>query len=472
MGLRAILMKAREIAEVTGGTLVNGDPDADITHYCTDSRQTRRGDFFLALKGLKFDGNDFIPDALARGALGALIEPRAPEAAEQNAVLIEVRNSNDALARLAKHYRKTFTGDIVAVTGSVGKSTAKEYIASVLGAKYKTLRTPLSFNNEIGVPSTLLQLERKWQMVVLELGMRKQGDIAWLCDIAKPTVGVITKIAPTHIGLLGSLDAIAAAKAELFEALSGRNLAVYNADDPYAEFLQEKAKGDRIIFGASEADGKGTTATVSFSIIGQPTFQSGGAYKFRITGPGWAFDITPPLPGAFQGYHLACAAAVGHALGLATDEIIEGIETCEPLPHRLRIHRLKHGTTLIDDAYNASPEAMVAAIELTGKLSGFGKKVAILGDMLELGNFAEKYHRDVGKAVVAQKFYMLIGVGEAMKSAVEEAKKYGVRVQQYTDTKTLLNELRVDEISGKTVLVKGSRGIGLEKVVEALLQWK
>lgn len=465
-------MKAADLVTVTGGTLVNGNPDADITAYCTDSRQVKAGDFFFALKGLKFDGNDYVAEAIGKGATGVITSRPVEPEGKQKPIVIQVNDTNEALARLASHYRRKYTGDVVAVTGSVGKSTAKEYIASVLSSRFRTLRTPLSFNNEIGVPSTLLLLEKKWQMVVLEMGMRKKGDLKWLCDIAQPTIGVITRIAPTHIGLLGSLDEIAAAKGELLEGLTGCAIGVLNADDPFTEFLQKKAKGGTITFGARNGERKGGAAEVTYSIVGQPTFQSAGAYRFRIAGPGWTFDVTPPLPGAFQGLHLACAAAVGHTFQLATEEMIEGIETCPPLPHRMRIHRLKHGTTLIDDVYNASPDAVQAALELTAKISGFAKKVAILGDMMELGPFAEKFHRDVGKQAVALKFYLLIGVGEAVKFALEEAKKYGVRVRHYPDAKTLLNELRLDEVVGKTVLVKGSRAVGLEKVVEALLQWK
>ncbi len=454
-------MKVKDLLQICSATLLGGDPESPLEDIATDTRSLKPGEVFFALRGERYNGNDYVLEALKMGARGVVAEryPSGPRALPPGAFAVQVRDSLEALAEVGRFHRQAFQGEVLAVTGSVGKSTAKEYIASVLERRFRTLKTPLSYNNEIGVPLTLSRINGNAEVVVLEFGMRKPGDILWLCERAQPTIGVITTIAPTHIGLLGSMDAIVDAKGELLWNLTGRNLSILNADDPYFHVLKHKCRGDIRTYGKR--------GEISFEL---KEFGEDGRCRFWVRTPEWREEVRAPLPGEFQGYPLASAVAVGLSLGIPQGDILQGILSCPPLPHRMNLLVLKKNCTLVDDTYNANPASMEEAFRFVAQIGAGKKKIAILADMLELGDYASKYHRNIGNQLGDFGFQSFLACGDAMKEAVEEAKKGGVESQWYADFPSLLEDVKKENWQDSVILVKGSRATGMERMVEEILK--
>jgi len=454
-------MKVKDLLQACSATLLGGDPESSLENIATDTRSIKPGQVFFALRGERYDGSDFVLDALKMGARGVVAEryPNGFHPLPPGAFAVQVRDSLEALAEVGRFHRQSFQGEVVAITGSVGKSTAKEYIASVVSQRFKTLKTPFSYNNEIGVPITLSQIQGNEEVVVLEFGMRKSGDIRWLCERAQPTIGVVTSIAPTHIGLLGSMDAIVNAKGELLENLTGRKVAILNADDPYFPVLKQKCSGEIITYGKR--------GEITFEV---KEFGEDGRCQFWVRTPEWREMVRAPLPGEFQGYPLASAVAVGLNLGIPRADILQGILSCPPLPHRMNLLPLQKACTLVDDTYNANPASMREAIRFVAQIGAGKRKSAILGDMLELGDYATKYHRNIGKQLREFGFHSLFACGDGMKEAVEEAKKGGVVSRWYADFPPLLEDVKRENWEDSVILVKGSRAMKMERVVEEILK--
>ncbi len=438
--------------------MARGSARGDVTFRsgCFDSRLATPECLFFALAGAR-DGHDFVADAFERGASGAVVA-HVPEDVPDDALLVLVEDPLTALRDLATALRDRHPIPAVGVTGSVGKTTTKEAAAAALGARHRVLRSPASFNNEIGVPMTFLSAEPTHDVAVVELGFYVPGEIADLSRLVRPRVGVVTAVQPVHFARTPSLDAIARGKAELVEALPTDGVAVLNADDARVSAMAERTRARALRYGLSEdaelratdlrADGlQGTRFTARYGTA--------------------SAEVRFPLPGA----HLVTSALAGIGAALALDVPLEeaaiSVATLERPAHRMSVRRAE-GITVIDDSYNASPAAVVAALAVLAAQRG-GRRIAVLGDMLELGALAAEAHREVG-AAAARSVEVLVGVGELAAIMVHEAKRSGLAEAHATvDPAEALVLLRRIGRRGDVVLVKGSRALHLDGIADALV---
>lgn len=442
----------------TRGNLVRGAPGATVSFSggCFDSRQTTRDCLFFALRDRR-DGHEFVADALARGAAGAVVS-RVPDDVADDALLVRVDDPLRALRALADVLRDAQPIPAVGVTGSVGKTTTKEAAAAALGARYRVLRSAASFNNEIGVPITFLAQEPTHEVAVVEIGFYVPGEIADLCRLVRPQVGVVTAVPdrPPHFSRTPSVEAIARGKAELIEALPREGVALLNADDPRVRAMGDRTKARVVLFGTAP-DAALRAADVLADGLDGVSFvaeHAGARERTRF-----------PLPGAHLVTSALAGIGVAIVLGVPLDEAAIAVATIEPPPHRMSVRRAG-GLTVIDDAYNASPAAVAGALRLLGAQRA--RRVAVLGDMLELGALATDAHREVG-VTAAREADVLIGVGELAGIAVHEARRAGLaEAHAAADNAEALVTLRRLLRPGDTVLVKGSRALQMEEIVDAL----
>ncbi len=450
-----------------------------IPHVTIDSRQVRAGSLFVALQGERRDGHDFIPDALARGAAVILAEARGGRGLGPNTHLIDCVNSGvaglqpsplsfpsvfivesslRALQQLAAFYRRQFACRTIGVTGSVGKSSTKELIAAVLRQRFRTAKSEGNLNNEIGLPLTLLQLENSVERVVLEMGMYALGEIATLCDIAQPHVGVVTNVGPTHLERLGTLERIAQAKGELVEALPPEGWAILNGDDARVVAMRDRTRARVWCYGLDSRCDVWADAIESFGLEG---------IAFNLHGGGENLRVRIPLLGRHSVHTALAAASVGLVEGLAWDEIMRGLRD-ESAQLRLIAVPAESGATILDDTYNASPASSLAALNLLAELDG--RKVAVLGDMLELGSEEQRGHQVVG-ARAAHVVDVLIAVGARGQWIGQAARAAGLAAEQVffgADNARAIEIARAVLRAGDVVLVKGSRGMQMEEIVNAL----
>ena len=448
-----------DLLDATGGRVINGTPDpaARFTGGAFDSRLAAFGEVFFALHDQR-DGHDFVADAFAHGASAAVIERPIAEL-PADAVVVQVASSQRALRALAERVRERQPIPIVGITGNVGKTTAKEAIAAALGARYRVLKTAASFNNEIGVPLTLLGLEPSHEVAVIEMGFYVPGEIADLCALVRPRVGVITRIPekPVHFSRTPSVEAIAAGKAELIESLPADGVALLNADDRLVRDLGPRTRARVVLFGESEDAALRATDVRTSGIAG---------LRFTATYEGQSTDVNVPLPG--RHIVVAALAALGsaRALGVPLEEAAIALGTLEQPPHRMEIRRA-HGLTVIDDSYNASPAAVMAALAVLREVRG--RRIAVIGDMLELGTLSADAHEEVGRES-ARSADILVGVGELARTAVDAAKRAGLRethvVADGAEALVLLKRLQKPD---DTILVKGSHSLALDRLADALV---
>ena len=450
-----------EIARATGASVSGGSGTtfADVT---TDTRTIEKGALFIALKGERFNGEDFLQKAQEAGAAGVLVSDGCGKEKTEGLTIpvLCVSDTLKAYQQIAHAHREKFSLPVVAITGSNGKTTTKDLTASVLGASFPVLRTEANFNNEIGLPKTLLGLRDEHRAAVVEIGMRGLGQIEALAPIAAPTVGVVTNVGETHIELLGSIENIAKAKSEMVEALSKGGTAVLNADDFRVLAMREKAKeGVSVVtFGESEgADVRGTEIV-----------QDGMESRFIATFPnGKKQSYRLPLPGRHNISNALAALAVGYALGLAPEALAAGLEA--PAMSGARFACEKRGDiTIINDAYNASPLSMSAAIR-TMKEIAKGRRVAVLGDMLELGEVAKEAHRRVGEELAKSGAAVLVTRGSLGEEIAAGAEAAGM-TEVYCCASHEEAAAKLKEIlrPGDTVLFKGSHGMQMDKIIELL----
>ncbi len=447
----------QQVAEATGGELRGDDGTLEISGVSTDSRTIQPAELFVALPGERFVGHDFVAEAFACGAAAAMVERELPElGADQPLVIVE--DALRAYGQLAGWYRSQFDVTIVAVTGSVGKTTTKNMIGSILARHGLTLVSPGNLNNEVGVPRVLLSLTAQHQYCVVELAMRGPGEIGYLTRVASPDVGVITNVGETHLGLLGSRDAIAQAKAELLEALPDGGRAVLNADDFYYELFAELSSCPTVSFGyAPQADVR----------IADVRLRGLGGAEFVLQIGAESVPVQINLPGQHNVTNAAAAAAAAWVASGSTDDIAAGLAICPTEEMRTEVSRTAQGATVVNDAYNAAPRSVVAALEMLAQLPG--RKIFVFGDMLELGPTAEEEHRRIGRLCVEQSLYWLIGVGRWGAVAAEEAASGGLRADVAENAEEVVALIRSELIPSDVVLVKASRAIGLERVVKGLM---
>lgn len=458
-----------EVARATGGTLLRGDASTRTTSVSCDTRTVESGALFIALRGESFDAHQFLGDAQKRGAIAAIAED-SENCDDDQLALIQVKNTRDALGDLARAHREKFDIPVVGVTGSYGKTTTRALIEAALGSKLRVLASRENFNNEIGVPQTLLQLDETHQAAVIEMGMRGLRQIEYLAKVAQPTIGVVTNIGPQHIELLGSMENIARAKSEIFDALAENGIAILPVKScgEYSHLLHENLREDL----RSRAVTFGHEDDADFRVVKTENTDSG--VRCEIVNPQSAIcNFLLPLPGAHNALNAACALAVAASLGIAMEDAARALEKVEVPGARMRVVKSEsRGITIIDDCYNSGPNSVRAALETLRDFPLNGRRVAVLGAMKELGEWSEKEHRAVGE-FAAQIFGAsgaLAGVGYETRVLVEAAMdaRDDLIFAWFETAAEAAEELPNFIESGDVILVKGSRSVGLEKAVKSL----
>jgi UDP-N-acetylmuramoyl-tripeptide--D-alanyl-D-alanine ligase len=415
----------------------------------TDSRKVVPGSLFVAIEGEHFDGHDFVDAAAAQGAVAAIVS----KARRFSLPTIQVEDTIAALGKLAGHWRGRFKAPLTAITGSNGKTTVKEMLASILRRSHKVLATKGNFNNEIGAPLTLAELDGSHEQIIVELGANHPGEIARLTRISVPSVGLITVCAPAHLEGFGSVEGVARAKGELFSEMPADACAVINADDAFAPLWAMLAgKRRKVRFGLE----KGT------DVFGHWQPASGGG-ALRVESPVGSFEVRIAFPGKHNGANALGAAAAAIAAGASADDIRLGLESAKPVSGRLELKRGLGGAAIIDDTYNANPNSLKAGLEV---LSGEdAQRWLVLGDMAELGSDAPRYHEEAGQMARELGVDRLYTVGTLSRLAAES---FGEDAVHFDSQDGLIDALRSELNGDATVLVKGSRSMGMERVVAAL----
>jgi UDP-N-acetylmuramoyl-tripeptide--D-alanyl-D-alanine ligase len=457
-----------ELAAATGGRWTGAAPAA-LDGVSTDTRTLPGGSLFVALRGERFDAHDHLGEAAARGAAAAVVSEAwlaaRPAGAALLLPLLAVPDTLAALGAIARHHRRRFTLPMVGVTGSNGKTTTREMIAAILATRGPVLKTEGNLNNEVGVPLTLLGLEASHLSAVIEMGMSHPGEIARLAAIAEPQVGVVTLAAPAHLEGLGTVEAVADAKAELYLGLPPGGIVVANADD--ARMLKRAlASGRRML---TFAAGRGRRGDV---VVLEIRDQSVEGLRFVLGIGNREVEIhIPGLVGAHNARNAAAAACAAIALGCNDREIARGLAAVRPVGRRLRLERLPSGAQLVDDCYNANPASMTAALEVLRDLAlaSGGRALAVLGDMLELGAFEVEAHRALGEEAARAGVTALAAFGPRARGTAAAARAAGLADTFHTeDLDALAAFVRERLAPSDVLLVKGSRGMKLERLVEAL----
>lgn len=450
-------MTTSQIAHVVHGKLLQGSGDTLVSGVSIDNRTLEPGDLFIAFTGSRTDGHRFIPDAFRRGASAALVShDQFPQV--DSLPIIQVTHPLTAVQQLASYERTQYSGPVIGITGSNGKTTSKEMLRTVFQTAGPCLYTPANLNNELGLPLTILQRKQEHGSIILEMGMRGPGQIAALCEISKPTAGWITNIGHSHIELLGNQERIASAKAELLDALPENGIAVLNGDDPWLRKVVVRLKGKPYWYGLSEsADAYATEIQMD-----------GRGTRFVVHMFGHKQEVYLPTLGMHNVHNALGALLMGRLHGLGLEEMVGGLTTFSAAAGRLNFVKGKRDCLVIDDCYNASPASMQASLSVLRQVGAGRETVAILGDMYELGHFEEEGHRLVGQYVVEQGIDLLIAVGPKAKWIAEAAQERGhQRVTYYPDKSSLLHALE-QLPTGSAVLVKASRGMQLEEAVHLL----
>ncbi|MBI2159974.1 MAG: UDP-N-acetylmuramoyl-tripeptide--D-alanyl-D-alanine ligase [Candidatus Rokubacteria bacterium] len=453
------LFTVQDIVRATQGALVTGDLAVPVTGVSIDSRTLGVGEAFFAIRGYRLDGHAFLGEAAGRGA-ACLVVHSLHDDVPANVPLVLVEDTTKSLGLLAAYHRARFSIPVVAVTGSNGKTTTKELIAGVLGTRWQVLKPSASFNNQWGLPLTLLKWAPEHEAVVVELGTNRPGEIAHLAGLACPTVGVITNVTAVHTEFLGSLDGVREEKAGLVRAVPADGWVVLNADDARVAGMTRDAAARVITYGRA--------ATAQVRAVGEAVETARGV-TFALEAGGARVSVTLALAGRHNVVNALAAAAVGVALGVPLDAIARGLAEAPPVAGRC-VWRAAGDVHILDDTYNANPVSLRAALETVAARRGTGRLVVVLGDMLELGAITEEAHRDAGRAAVAAGADELVGVGRAALWAVEAAREAGLAEAHHATTfEDTVAHLLKRLIPGDTVLVKGSRGMRLERVVDALV---
>ena len=451
-------MSIREIEKAVRGVWWNPREGAeDVTSVTTDSRNVPAGSLFIPIVGEKFDGHRFIDAALDQGAAGVLCA-KLPEDLRPDKFYIKVADTRLALKDLARHYREKFTLPVAQITGSVGKTTTKDMIAAVLAQKYRVLKTAENFNNDIGTPLTLLGLDHTHEAAVIETGMNHFGEIRYLGEMVQPDIAVISNIGDAHIEHLGSREGILKAKSEIFENLKPEGLAVLNGDDALLNTLDLPFRTVRC--GRSEHCAVRVIDMADHGVAG---------ITCTVVSPRDTYHLTIPAPGEHMAYSAAIAVAVGEELGLSTEEITRGAASYEPAGSRMRVLRLRDGRLVLDDCYNANPQSVTAALEILAKTE-CGRKVAVLGDMGELGDLTDQAHYNMGALAAMLGIDEVVAIGAKAEKIADGAAQSGGSVTHFATKEEAVHEL-TDQLGTDTaMLVKASHAMHFGWIVEQLKQ--
>lgn len=457
----AVVLTAGMVASAAEGRVVAGPDTQVFGGVSTDSRTIDRGALFVALKGDRFDGHAFVDAALARGAAGVLVSDAITVTG--GAAVIEVRDTLAALQRLGHEIRRRSGARVVAITGSAGKTSTKEITADLLAAAYDVYRNRGNLNNHIGLPLSLTELVHGQQIAVVELGMNHPGEIRTLVGIAEPDVRVWTNVGDAHIGFFGSREAIAAAKAEILEQATGQTLAVANADDPLVMAHVARFAGRRVTFGeAGDADVRATD-------IVDRGFDGTTA---RVESTRGSLRLTVPLPGRAQLSNVLAAVAVALEFDVPVSKLEERVSRLAPVARRGAVTRLASGARLVDDSYNASPAAVAATLATLAMTPTTGRRIAVLGEMLELGDQARALHEAAGRAAALSRVDELVVIGgPAADGLARGAVAAGIataRIHRFADSASAADAVARLVAPGDLVLVKGSRGSRTDLVADRL----
>jgi UDP-N-acetylmuramoyl-tripeptide--D-alanyl-D-alanine ligase len=449
-----------EVAGAAGGVLLDADPGAGVSAVVADSRQVGAGALFVALPGSRTDGARFAPDALAAGAAAVLARSGAVAAGPR----VEVDDALAGLAGVAAELRARSRARVVGITGSVGKTTTKDLTAAALATRLRTVANAASFNNELGLPLTLARLQPDTEALVVELGARGPGHIATLARLARPEVGVVLNVGEAHIGVFGSRQAIAKAKAELVEALPADGVAVLAADDPLVAAMAERTTARVVSFGL------GAGADIRAEDV---ELDEAGRARFRLRTPAGDAAVALPAMGEHLVANALAAAAAAWVVGLGPEDVAAGLAGARLSPMRMQVARRADGITVINDAYNANPTSMAAALKaLAAAGRGGGRTVAVLGEMAELGEAAAGEHDRLGRLAARLGIDRLVGVGELGEVLVRAARMEGMWPEEATavaDADAAVAAVSAALAPGDVVLVKASRVVALERVAERLL---
>ena len=452
-----IRMDMRAVAEITGGHLMQNGASVEFQGVSTDSRTVQPGDLFIPLRGDKFDGHDYLTQAIQRGAAACLSEEmlgglRVP--------VVKVADTLKALGDLAAAVRRQFSGPVVGITGTSGKTTCKEMLAAILVHLGPGLKSAGNFNNLIGVPLTLFELRPEHCWAVVEMGMSTRGEIARLAEIAAPNVGLITNVGAGHLENFEGISGVARAKGELFISLPAEGIALINADDPEVRMLPVANGVRKVLFGAS------SDAAIRASGIRA----HGGTVSFDLTVDGAVKRVTLPLPGRHNVGNALGAAAAAAVLGVGLEEIAAGLEAFKPCPGRMELLELPGDIVVLEDSYNANPLSVHAALDALHDLGSPGRRIAVLADMLELGPTSPELHHQIG-ALAAERADWLFTYGALATEIARGAREAGLPKNQIfvaNSHEELAARLLEMLQAGDRVLIKGSRGMRMEKVTAAL----
>ena len=447
------------VVSACGGELIKGSLASQFQRVNTDSRSTQAGDLFVALTGERFDGHNFVSEVAQKGVAGVLME-RGRKTAVPGCAVIEVENTRKAFGQIAARYRKDFSLPVIAIGGSNGKTSTKELVAAVLRQKLATLWSEASFNNDVGVPATLLRLDKTHQTAVLEVGTNHPGELAPLLQMIQPQLGVITNIGREHLEFFGDVNGVAAEEGTLGEILPANGKLFLNGDNEWTDELAKRTRAQviRVGFGKSS-----DWRALDLSLEKQ-------GLSFRVESPRGEFDgeYQINLLGRHQVANSLFALAIGAELGLKGKEMEQGLMECQPAKMRLQVWEWS-GVKVLDDAYNANADSMVAALEVLQELPCKGRRVAVLGEMGELGAHSESAHAEVGRKAAELGVAQLIAVGKMAGVMAQAAREAGLnRVIELAEVEAAVPALKSFLKPGDTVLLKASRASRLERIAQAL----
>ena len=444
-----------QIAQFAGASLSSGDGTVVVTKISTDSRTIKPGDLFVALRGENFDAHDFIESTAKSGATGALVDRNWNGNVPKKFVLIRATDTLQAYQELAANYRRSLTLKVIAITGSNGKTSTKDFAASVLARKFRVTKTEGNFNNHVGLPRTILEAASEHEVGVWEIGMNHPGEIAALSKIAAPNAAIITNIGMAHIEFIGSREAIAGEKGALAEAIGPEGTVILNADDPFSEGIGARTRA-KVVF----------AGTIDGAVRGIEIRQSADGSEFTILEGAHRCRAQLPVAGLHMVQNALLAVAAGRAFGLSIEECAAGLAAAPLTKARLQIKEIG-GVQFLDDSYNANPDSMKAALRTLLELDAAGKRIAVLGEMRELGAESERGHRDVGEAAATFGVDQLITIGDAAELIARGARSAGLdkvsSVRSTGEAADLLGEIAEP---GDLVLIKGSRAARTEEVIE------
>lgn len=461
------IFPAQDILDATGGTLIEGDPGKVFRGISIDSRTIKRGDLFIALRGERFDGHQFVKEAVAKGGEGVIVEnislDRKDALELEGKAVIAVGDTLRALGDIAHSWRGKHPIPLIAVAGSNGKTTTKEIIASLLGGTFRVLKNVGNRNNLVGLPLTVLDLCPEHTVAVVEMGMNQRGEIERMTQIANPDVGLVTNVSETHLEGIGTFEDLVKAKGELWDTMRPDGVIVVNQDDPHVVKCAGSYPGKRVTFGLEVPS---DVMAVNVRV------QGGKGARCTLALGGEKVDVVLPMMGISSVYNALAGTAVASIFGVRLKEIKQRMEQFKPFPMRMEIIPLDNGATIINDAYNANPRSMELALKALSEVREAERRIAVLGDMLELGQFSDEAHARIGERVVSLGVDLLFTLGPQASIIAKGARRAGLdesRVMASMDHRDLILRIREMIQGGDWILVKGSRSMSMEKIVFGLM---